>query len=283
MRNELQNEDVVTICELAKKYADKDLVQTMGTLFDRDLNLDNKRVFRGNLSGGLAVEDAEHGEYAFFVNDIGAGLNNVNTAWVDYSTWQSSFKVESEDVGEFQLDESTQELDLQWGTSPYVESDATVKLSPIYKLDDNGNETWAVAKYVVSISMDGSAQQYQVRTNNGYVHFLVNGNRYRLNMTSLKVDRLVVQDVLVSTIDFVPTHLPDQLRNNLTQNLKNMVLNQVVQSVVDSNLNSPSQVDIHAHKPLDLYLEMFSDGNSLGNYAVANGLDVESNEGKKFA
>lgn len=49
MKNEIQNEDVVTVCELVKTYGGGEFVQKMGIIFDRDLNLDAERVFRGNM------------------------------------------------------------------------------------------------------------------------------------------------------------------------------------------------------------------------------------------
>ena len=83
-RNELQNEDVVTICELVKTYGGDEFVQPMGILFDRDMKLDDNRVFRGNMSSNLVSKNGS-GQYAFFVKDIGSGLNNINTVW---SSWR---------------------------------------------------------------------------------------------------------------------------------------------------------------------------------------------------
>lgn len=94
IKNEIQNEDVITICELEKKYGGKEYVQKMGILFDRDMNFDSGRLVRGNLNSGLVeIPDSGDGAYAFFVKDIGSGLNNINTAWVDYSVWSSSYNV----------------------------------------------------------------------------------------------------------------------------------------------------------------------------------------------
>ena len=92
VRNEIQNEDVVTVCELVKVYDANEYTQYMGMLFDRDLNLDDKRVFRGKMSNNL-VESDNNGAYAYFVKDMGSGLNNINTAWTDYSNWDNSFKI----------------------------------------------------------------------------------------------------------------------------------------------------------------------------------------------
>ena len=91
-RNEIQNEDVVTVCELVKVYDGNEYTQYMGMLFDRDLKLDVTRVFRGNLSNNL-VQKNENGQLAFFVKDMGSGMNNINTAWTDYSNWVNSFKI----------------------------------------------------------------------------------------------------------------------------------------------------------------------------------------------
>ena len=93
-RNELQNEDVLTVIELVKEYDGNEYVQFMGTLFDRDMKLDSNRMFRGTMSEGLAQKNATSGEYAIFVKDIGSGLNNVNTAWTSYGNWNSSNHIE---------------------------------------------------------------------------------------------------------------------------------------------------------------------------------------------
>lgn len=92
VRNEIQNEDVVTVCELVKEYGGNKYVQYMGLLFDKDMELDNNRVFRGTMSNNIVNEDPE-GTKAFFVKDMDSGLNNINTAWADYSNWADSFKI----------------------------------------------------------------------------------------------------------------------------------------------------------------------------------------------
>ena len=94
VRNELQNEDVLTVIELVKEYDGNEYVQFMGTLFDRDMKLDSNRMFRGTMSEGLVQKNATSGEYAIFVKDIGSGLNNVNTAWTSYENWNSSNHIE---------------------------------------------------------------------------------------------------------------------------------------------------------------------------------------------
>lgn len=100
IRNVVQNEDVITICELVKKYGENDLVQQMGTLFDRDLKLDSDRVFRGAMSEDGLVSKSDSGQYAVFVKDFGKGLNNVNVALVEYSIWDGTHRVVS-GVGTF--------------------------------------------------------------------------------------------------------------------------------------------------------------------------------------
>lgn len=97
IKNEIQNEDVVTTCELVKTYGGNEFVQPMGILFDRDMNLDSGRFVRGNLNSGLVeIPDSGNGAYAFFVKNIGSGLNNINTVWTDYSSWVASHDIVSE-------------------------------------------------------------------------------------------------------------------------------------------------------------------------------------------
>ena len=110
IRNELQNGDVVTVCELVKKYGENDLVEFMGTLFDRNLNLDTSRVFRGNMVDGLAIPDAT-GSYAIFLKTYSGGFNNINSVYANYSNWNWSVAT---DVAHVNLDDETKELDLSW-------------------------------------------------------------------------------------------------------------------------------------------------------------------------
>lgn len=289
IRNEIQNEDVVTICELVKKYGDVEQVQKMGTLFDRDRNLDDNRVFRGKFKDNLVKTPSDEdyssipgGENAFFVKDMGNGLNNVNTAWVEYSTWDNSYRIESDDVGEANLNGDTKEISISWGYSDYSDQNGTgVKLSPIYEVDDEGNNTEEIVKYLVTIG-DGS-EKYTVWVNGDYVHFLVDGNRYRLNLKTMLVDRLVVNDIQVETVDFSTIYNPTQLKDNLAQNVKSTMLNQIVQKVIDSKAPSPSEILIEFNRPIGQYLDMFTDEATLNNYVSAYGLDIESDECVKYS
>ena len=158
-----------------------------------------------------------------------------------------------------------------------------MKLSPVYKLDDNGDETKDITKYLVDINQ--GAVQYRVWINGDYVHFVVNGNRYRLNLKTNQVDRLVVQDIQVETVDFSTSYNPTQLRDNLAQNVRNTILNQIIQGVIDSKLASTTygQITVEFGKPIGLYLDMFTDSASLDNYVIANDLDIESDDCAKFS
>ena len=198
VRNEIQNEDVVTVCDLVKVYDGNEYTQYMGMLFDRDLELDENRVFRGKMTNNL-VESDNNGAYAFFVKDIDAGLNNINTAWTDYSNWIASFKIVP-NVAEVSVSEETNERIVKWGDSEFIERKSEVKFTPIYALDDEGNETTDIIKYNVDIG--NGLVRYSVWVNGNYVHFRVNGNRYRMSLSANSVDRLVVQDIPVETVDF---------------------------------------------------------------------------------
>lgn len=282
IRNDIQNEDVVTICELVKKYGEVEQVQQMGTLFDRDLKLDEDRVFRGNMGADNLVSADSSGNKAFFVKDMGKGLNNVNTAWVNYSKWASSYRIESASVGTANMNEETKELQVKWGFSDYSDPNGTaVKLTPIYKVDDSGNTTTDIIKYLATIG-DGSVQ-YTVWVNDGYVHFVVNGNRYRLNLSTLTLDRLVVSDIQVDTVDFSTQYDPTQLRDNLAQNVKTTMLNKMVQEVIDSTRTSSGSIVIGFERPIAQYLDLFTDSASLDNYIVAWELDIESEKCLKFS
>lgn len=286
--NDVQNEDVVTFCELVKEYGDNEFVQRMGILFDRDLNLDRNRLVKGKLKDNLlkTPSDPNYGsisdtEKAFFVKDIGSGLNNINTAWVKYSTWEDSHKVVS-NVGTVDKDDETNKLDVKWGNSNYIEIDA-VDFAPIYKVDEDGNYTTDIIKYQVTVG-DGSVQ-YSVWVNGNYIHFLVNGNRYRINLQSLTVDRLVVSDMQATTVDFSTSYNPTQLRDNLAQNVKTTILNQMVQKVVDSTIpkNEFGVISIEFKRSIGQYLDLFTDSSSLESYVSAWNLDVDSEQCEKFS
>ena len=193
-----------------KTYGGDEFVQPMGILFDRDMKLDDNRVFRGNMSSNLVSKNGS-GQYAFFVKDIGSGLNNINTVWSSWRSWEESHKVEP-NVAEIVVDSETNEITVQWGSSDFIESDG-VRFTPIYKLDEDGNETTNLIKY--SVDMGDGLHRYNVWINGDYVHFVVNGNRYRINLLTNSVDRLVVNDVSATTIDFSTAYTPTQLRDNL--------------------------------------------------------------------
>ena len=154
-------------------------------------------------------------------------------------------------------------------------------MEPIYKLDDEGNATSEKIKYSVKIN-DGE-KQYGVWINDKYVHFTVNGNRYRLNLQTNSVDRLVVKDINANTVDFSTSFNPTQLRDSLSKNVRNTMLNKIVQSVLDSALSDYGSIDIALERPIGLYLDMLPDETSLDHFVAANRLDADSDECVKFS
>ena len=179
------------------------------------------------------------------------------------------------------MDAERQQIGLTWGHSPYSESE-DVNLEPIYTIDDAGEKTAEISKY--SVRINSGEKTYSVWVNGDYVHFIVNGNRYRLNLRTNSVDRLVVNDLNARTVDFSTQFNPTQLRDFLAQNVKTTMLNRIVQKVLDSTSTSYGQMDIGFERPIGLYLDMFIDESSLNHYAVANGLlDVSSDECVKFS
>lgn len=154
-------------------------------------------------------------------------------------------------------------------------------MTPVYKVDDDGNQTNEIVKYQVTIG--GGVEQYTVWVNGNYVHFVVNGNRYRLNFETQTIDRLVVNDMPASTVDFSTSYTPTQLRDNLVQNVKTTILNQIVQAVVDSTLTQGGAITIAFDRPIGQYVDLFTDSSSLEGYVVAWNLDIESDQCAKFA
>lgn len=119
--------------------------------------------------------------------------------------------------------------------------------------------------------------------NLGYVHFIVNGNRYRFNTSTFTVDRLVVSDIQATTVDFSTVYNPTQLRDNLVQNIKTTMLNQMVQAIIDRTETSSGTIEIDFHRPIAKYLDLFADSEYLGSYAIAWNLDVGSEQCEKFS
>ena len=251
----------------------------MGIAFDRDMKVDGSRVFRGSFadtSYKLVWKDGS-GAYVFFVKDIDSGLNNINTAWSDISNWK--YTIVGEDVGTTRTDEETQRISVDWGISPYA-GDLSVEFSPIYNLDDNGQQEATPTKYLVSV--DNGAIQYTVWKNAQYVNFIVEGTRYRMNLTTGVVECLVVEGMDASTVDFSTQYHPEQLRNNLVQNIKLSMLNRMVEAIVGSRETQYSTLDVWFGN-LGLYLDMFGDSASLDNYVLTWNLDVDSDACKKFS
>ena len=282
IRNELQNGDVVTVCELVKKYGENDLVEYLGTLFDRDMNLMTDRAFRGNMDDGLVSTD-EGGpmRHIIFMKTYDGGKNNINAAWADYANWGWSI---AENVEQGTLDAETKEISLAVGAS-------SLKLTPIYNTDAmNGVPVDSIVKYLITV--DDGVEQYEAWVNGGdYVHFLVAGNRYRLKLSTNTVDRLDFRDIAVETVDFSTSYSPDQLRDNLAQNIKQAMLYFVVQRIMDNRrLDSSSTLPLLGTellvlltKKLDLYSDLFTDAQSLDDYIIAWGLDANSDNCAKFS
>ena len=105
-----------------------------------------------------------------------------------------------------------------------------------------------------------------------------------MNLSTNSVDRLVIQDIPVTTIDFSTSYSPTQLRDNLAQNIKTTMLNKIVQGVIDSKQTSHGSIDIVFERPIELYLDLFTDSASLDNYIIANNNpDIDSDECVKFS
>ena len=61
------------------------------------------------------------------------------------------------------------------------------------------------------------------------------------------------------------------------------MLNQIIQNVIDGKAEDFEQIDIEFKRPINLYLDMFTDSASLDNYIIANnGLNIDSDECVKF-
>lgn len=214
IRNDIQNEEIVTVCELEKPSS---MTQPMGVVIDREWNVDTNRWFRGTLSDGI-VSPSASGDKMFFVKDIGKGLNNVNTAWT--SNLNSFYEIH-ENVAEATWDNDTGVVSVALG-------DVDVTLTPIFEVGASGKATTTIDKYLV----DDGSKSYTVRYSSsygGYIHFVLNGVRYRVcpldNDQKMLVDRLDVNSVEVTTVDFSTTYNPDKLRDNFAQNVKNAMLN----------------------------------------------------------
>jgi hypothetical protein len=151
---------------------------------------------------------------------------------------------------------------------------------PIYNTDPTQGKMDEITKY--QISSESGEDPATVWVNYGYVHFIVDGNRYRLKLSTGVVDRLVIGDMNAYTVDFSTQYNPTHLRDNLVLNVKNAMLNQIVQAVIDSTNTDYASILVSAPK-LGNYLDMFNDSFSLNVYSLANSLESDAEECHKFS
>ena len=127
------------------------------------------------------------------------------------------------------MENGTNKITVVWDSQSEYADFVGVTLEPIY--DSYGS---LIEKYLVNV--DNGIEKYTVWVVEGrYVNFTVDGNRYRIDLDTNAIDRLVIQDMPATTVDFVPSFDITQLRDNLTKNIQNAMLNRVVQGIMESN------------------------------------------------
>ena len=159
-----------------------------------------------------------------------------------------------------------------------------MKLTPVYEVEEYGVPTSTISKYVVDTSEEGIGQ-YSVKASGKYVHVIAKDessgeqSRYRINLETKMIDKLVFRDMQVSTMDFTTQYSYDQLCNNLLANVKQWMLNVIVQTMLNNVDLTTIPLDMW-HK--ELHLDLFTDSQSLDNYVVSEGASPTGDEANKF-
>lgn len=89
--------------------------------------------------------------------------------------------------------------------------------------------------------------------------------RYRINLDTDVVDKLVVGDMSVSTLDFSTKYGFNELRDNILTNIRQAMFNQIVQKTMDSTLNRLTMLKLDCWHP-ETYVDMFTDNISIQNF-----------------
>lgn len=282
VKHELQNGDIVTNGIVKKGIGGaNDLVEeNIGPLLDKNMEFTPSRLLFGTMVDGVVNEDA-NGDSAFVVKNMGEGNNNCNVVEIKRDDWNANFSV-VENVGDIgEADEDNGEYMVSFDTS--LSHPNLLLLTPITTVDAYGQNV--VLQYRVTTDFDGINDYAANVMDDDCLNVVADGERYRINLRTGQVDKLVFNPMYGKTIDFTTFYSFEQLRENLLTNLKQCMMNQIVQDMVDNG----NKVQVGFNPTLqdgngkNLYLEMFSDIHSLDNYSLASGTNPGTEEYDKFA
>lgn len=231
------------------------------------------KVVHGKLVNGL-ISTTAGVDTTFIVKKVGSGMNNVNSVWLPYSTWANNCKF----VRDGALTVTGNGLARSYGTMFGI-------AGPTYDADDTEYDN---PMYTVTVNSTG--RQYLIQAFDGVIH-AVNGDgtRYRIDLNSNVVYKLVLPELYVNAFDFTTIYNVDALKNNLLVNLKQTMMNRIVQSILDhSSATVGNQIEISPSntiegRELGLYLDMFNDLQSRDNYTKAQNVVETSDVCLKFS
>ena len=104
IRHAVQDDYVISYAVLFKKSDDEqEISKQLGVLYDKDMNYNQDMVtayydsstntYKGRNIGDDGIIDMDDGHYGnkvFIIKDDESGYNNVNSLWMDVSTWKNN-------------------------------------------------------------------------------------------------------------------------------------------------------------------------------------------------
>ena len=190
------------------------------------------KVIHGTMTPDGMVNDRTFAkDTVFIMKDMEGGKNNCNVVWMDSSTWNAVKKI-YRNIGTVKKEEEEggmYVLTVDFGMKPGYPS--VLELMPAFATTADMEED--PQGYIVTTSADGTGK-YSVKPNDRLVNVIADGNRYIINLDTLRVDRLEFRETFVHTMDFTTQYQYIQLKNNLLQNIKQYMMNQIVQDILDN-------------------------------------------------
>lgn len=291
--HELEQGYVVTKGYLVKRDAEQEVEEPIGILFYGNMNLPmDGKIAKGRLTSDGLVDisdvDDKDGEppQVFVLKDIHNGYNNLNAIWTSQQTWNECI-TRTEDIGKAQTE--SDDSGILWAYFDDAALPSRVSFTPTTPTSPNATSAY-------SISLDESGLQTHVVnvTDDGCLHFMMGGDRYFLNVSNGKIGRNSMREMPVQTLDFSTTYTYNFLLDSLLVNLKQYMMNDIVQHMIDAatpstllrfadspELTATGQMDLY--NELDLYLDMFNDAMTSGNFAIMRSVQTTSDEYAKFS
>lgn len=276
--------------------------QDIGTLFNGYLVVDQNKVFVGKIEDNLVENDSDNGDMTIILKNSSEKLNNCNAVWMSKTpvdSWKNAWSLQSvgmavpyedEDGGEgdtFENEDASLsslkiEFDLNLESSPDF-----VVLDPVIEVDQNDSTNKQVSKYRVRIREDGIGTFDAVKIND-YVHIVVDGERYRINISTMDVEKFMFNPIEVKTMDFSTQYTASRLRENLLSNIKQYMMNQLVEKLIlhpftGGTGSSVSNGEITmVPRSIDKYIDLFPIDVEKESFSSVMAVDLDSKEASKF-